>query len=66
MRLGASLGRNENDAAGVALEHLREVMTRQADAAEQVDFEVAQPLVVSDVNKGLRLVNAQVVDEDVG
>jgi len=46
-------------------EHGRKVVPRQADAAEKVDLEVPQPILVANLGEGLRLVDAQVVHEDV-
>ena len=42
-----------------------QVQARQADAAQHVDLEEAQPVVVGDVLERLRLEDAEVVDEDL-
>ena len=64
-RHDAGLGGDEDDAAPVALEHAREVVAREADSAEDVDFEDFEPVGVGDFGEGLGLVDTEVVDEDI-
>jgi hypothetical protein len=60
------LARHEHDAAPTALAHLRQIGARDANAAQDIDFEHLAPFVVGEVNEAFaRIHGAEVVDEDV-
>ena len=42
------------------------VVPRQPNAAEHVDAKKALPILIRNIEEGLRLENAEIVDEDVG
>src|ERR1700677_4118217 len=56
---------DEDDAAPVAGLHAGEIHAAEADAAEDVDVEKAEPVLVGDGLEGLGLVDAEVIHEDV-
>jgi hypothetical protein len=57
---------DEDDAAPVLFEHAGKVVTRQANAAENVNFEKAKPIGVGNFHERFGLKDAKVVDEDIG
>jgi hypothetical protein len=59
------VARHEHHPAPPALAHARQIPARETDAGEHVDLPVAPPRVVVDLEHGLRLEDAEVVDEDV-
>src|SRR5262249_10264590 len=52
-------------AAPAAIRHALRIVTRQAYARIHVHLEEAAPFLVGDIEEGLRLEDAEVVDEDV-
>ena len=60
------LAGDENDAAPVALHHRRQIVTRQPDAAHDVDVEEVLPVAIRNLGKGFRLEDTDIVDQDIG
>ena len=57
---------DEEDAAPIGGEHLREIVARETCAADHIDFKEVMPVRVADVGKILCLIDAEIVDEDIG
>ena len=63
--LDRALAGNKNDASPVAAEHPRQIMPAQPDTAQDVHFEEAQPVVISDFLKRFDFKNPQVVYQNL-
>ncbi len=60
------LAGNENDAAPILFQHGRQIFSREAHAAEYIDLEKPQPLLVGNFQEALGIEDAEIVDEHIG
>jgi hypothetical protein len=64
--LKRGLGGDEHHTPPTTLGHAGRVVAREPHPAQHVDLKEPPPVLVRDVEKGFRLKDAGVVDEDVG
>ena len=57
---------DENDAAPAVLHHAREIVAGETNAAHDIGVEEPLPILVGDGLEGLRLEDAEIVNQDVG
>ena len=57
MDLCGGFAGHKDDPPPVPLEHAWKVVPRQADASQEIDLEVSQPVLVSDVREVLRFIS---------